>query len=892
MLGAAFSTRAIAQDADSYEIHPEGQFAGLTGHDILDASDQAAADGEAAAATGDWSEAYAAYSWASRFRRMVYLDSNPAQFDVEHHLAEAASQTSFFLYARRHFENAYENRLRLLGPDHPDTLDSLSGYASVLIELAQDKQSLSILKPALDRAESKLGPDHQLTIDLAQQYGRAMLLENRTKEAVQIFTKLLADRTRAGPADAMAVGVAATDLAMALVRMRAYDRAEPLVRQALSHFDGNKAVRRTDVARAIAARGDIALARGDPSSAETDFRLAITTLEEMGSGLPLTLELNRRLGQALLMQPAKRVLALDPLKIAVSDRAATGAIWTDSSSRKAQRLLLDAYAAQPVASSGKAFEEEAFSAMLQAFDDSADKAIISAIGRNTDGTAGDLIRAREQLVTERSRLQSDYAAAQGSGLPEARKLRVKLKLNADAILETEVQIRQEYPEFFDFLEQRALSIDDPHALLEPGEALMMIVPSELSTHVFFFTHDRRSWTQSSAGRSEIDLAVRKLLWDVGAPNDVSLIEADGWLDEMAGQGAYPYSFAEAAFLHDQLFGQIDLTGIDHIFLISDGSLAQLPLGLLVSKIPEGRSGDPETLRSADWLADRVAFSILPSLQTLHFLRNHRASGESAETSEFIGIGDPRLEGQAKTRGSSAVRRGSGALAQPFSRVFGSNAGSNQRSGADVSALRALARLPGTADELTQLWASFGSPEGNLLLEDLATETAIKSRPLRAQLIAFATHGLLAGEIRGLAEPGLVLTPPAEATPMDDGYLATSDIAALKLDAEWVILSACNTAASDGSSGSSGLSGLARSFFFAGVRNLLVSHWPVRDDVAARMTVKTVGLTRGKKALSRAKALSKAMKEIRDNPAHDSANDTWAHPNAWAPFSFVGDGSAR
>jgi len=83
------------------------------------------------------------------------------------------------------------------------------------------------------------------------------------------------------------------------------------------------------------------------------------------------------------------------------------------------------------------------------------------------------------------------------------------------------------------------------------------------------------------------------------------------------------------------------------------------------------------------------------------------------------------------------------------------------------------------------------------------------------VLTFATHGLLAGDLKGLSEPALVLTPPKEGTELDDGLLTASEVAQLKLDADWVILSACNTAAPDGTPGAEGLSGLAKAFFYAG-----------------------------------------------------------------------------
>ena len=122
----------------------------------------------------------------------------------------------------------------------------------------------------------------------------------------------------------------------------------------------------------------------------------------------------------------------------------------------------------------------------------------------------------------------------------------------------------------------------------------------------------------------------------------------------------------------------------------------------------------------------------------------------------------------------------------------------------------------------------------------------------------------------------------------DNYLSSNEIAALSINAAWVILSACNTAAGDGSDEATGLSGLARSFFFAGADRLLASHWPVRDDVAGQLTLQTLQNDSDRSGRSKAQALQQAMIAIRNDPAADTENDTWAHPSAWAPFVLVGD----
>src|SRR5262249_30223805 len=148
--------------------------------------------------------------------------------------------------------------------------------------------------------------------------------------------------------------------------------------------------------------------------------------------------------------------------------------------------------------------------------------------------------------------------------------------------------------------------------------------------------------------------------------------------------------------------------------------------------------------------------------------------------------------------------------------------------------RSWAPLPETADELCNVARDLGvDPATHLYVGARATETQIKQlsdagRLADYRIVHFATHGAVAGELTGTTEPGLILTPPEQASETDDGYLSAVEIAGLKLDADWVILSACNTAAGD-AKGADALSGLARAFFYAGARSLLVSHWAVNSD---------------------------------------------------------------
>ncbi|UPJ51799.1 CHAT domain-containing protein [Bradyrhizobium sp. 200] len=184
--------------------------------------------------------------------------------------------------------------------------------------------------------------------------------------------------------------------------------------------------------------------------------------------------------------------------------------------------------------------------------------------------------------------------------------------------------------------------------------------------------------------------------------------------------------------------------------------------------------------------------------------------------------------------------------------------------------------------------SFTPVKGEVYLGNEATEAKLKSlsesgRLEQYRILHFATHGALSGQVRGSVEPGLILTPPTTATQVDDGYLSSSEISGFKLNADWVVLSACNTAGGDASN-SEAFSGLARAFFYAGARALLVSHWPVRSDAAVAITTGAIDAMMSHPDIGRAEGLRRSLSAL------IAKGGDYAHPSAWAPFVLVGNGS--
>ncbi len=272
---------------------------------------------------------------------------------------------------------------------------------------------------------------------------------------------------------------------------------------------------------------------------------------------------------------------------------------------------------------------------------------------------------------------------------------------------------------------------------------------------------------------------------------------------------------------------------------------------------------------------RHAVTVLPSVSSL---RVRAASFVAPQP--FFGFGDPLL-GAAQAPSGGARSRGG--PTPTFRRFF-------REGHADLARLNEdFGKIPlhESADELREIAKVFGAPLTDIKLGKDATETAVKTTKLNGfRIVHFATHALVAGETANytdMAEPALVFTPPLVPSEDDDGLLTSSEIAAtLKLNADWVILSACNTADGD-KPGAEALSGLARAFFYAGAKSLLVSNWYLDTKAAVQLTTRTVQVMDQEKTMLPAEALRRAMLEMVDSPK----NIDDPYPGVWAPFIVVG-----
>jgi CHAT domain-containing protein len=354
-----------------------------------------------------------------------------------------------------------------------------------------------------------------------------------------------------------------------------------------------------------------------------------------------------------------------------------------------------------------------------------------------------------------------------------------------------------------------------------------------------------------------------------------------------------FDVAAAHELYVQILKPVEAgwKGSKNLIVATNGALGLLPLGLLPTAPAEVKA-DAEPFfagyRDVPWLARTHAVTLVPSAAALGTLRQLPPSSDKREL--MIGFGDPIFSkeqasepnsnqqvAQVATRGMPLIRR-----AAP------------QTQGVNSAQLSLLPRLPDTADELKSIAAALqADPSKALNLGTAANEATVKNTDLKKyRTIVFATHGLVPGELDGLHQPALALSAPDVAGVAGDGLLTMEEILALKLDADWVVLSACNTGTGAGA-GAEAASGLGRAFFYAGTRAILVTNWSVHSQSARELVSDLFRRQSADPKITRGEALRAAMMALLDGPGYvDDKGKTvfsYAHPLFWAPYTIIGDG---
>jgi CHAT domain-containing protein len=278
----------------------------------------------------------------------------------------------------------------------------------------------------------------------------------------------------------------------------------------------------------------------------------------------------------------------------------------------------------------------------------------------------------------------------------------------------------------------------------------------------------------------------------------------------------------------------------------------------------------------EYLGDRCAIVECESASMLRLSRGGATSAVRGNR-RLLALGDPVFSTDDQRYGRSDVE------------AFGETGASRvltRRVALDASAKEAgyvvWARLPSTGAEVRAIAARF-RPTGaaDILTGVHASESSVKRADHSAYTYeTYATHGALAGDIPGLMEPALVLSlPNMDDEPSDDGYLTMTEVFGLRLNADLVTLSACNTRMGETVPGE-GLIGMTRAFTYAGTPSVVASLWSVADESTSELMVAFYRhLQEGE---PKAEALALAKRELRRMPHY-------SHPFFWAPFVLVGEG---
>jgi CHAT domain-containing protein/Tfp pilus assembly protein PilF len=854
-------------------------------------------------AQGRYGEAEPLFRRALEARERVFSKDHPDTLASVNNLAGLYRSQGRYGEAEPLFRRALETFDRVLGKDHLHTLASVNNLAGLYQSQDRYGEAEPLWRRALEAREQVLGKDHVDTLKSAHNLAVFYQFQGRYGEAGPLFKRVLAIFDRVLGKDHPDTLESVNNLAGHYQSQGRYGEAEPLLRRAL---EARERVLGKDHPDTLASANDL----GALYFEQHDWRRAIHFWREGADGLiKRTLQSVSDVGQGLTGRKQ-------------SEAEQHGGVFKGFV-KAANRLASDEQSVEP------GLVRETFQTAQWAVSSEAAQSLAKMAGR---GATGDpklaaLARERQDLVIEWQGREELRNAALSQ--PEDKRDAAVEAEALDRLKEIEARVgdidkllSKNFPNYAALISPAPLSVEEVQTKLSGDEALVLFLdtseqkPTPEETFVWVVTKTEARWARSEFGGGKLSREVSALRCGLDSSNwlerrDLVLQDAKAGQEKsgpkttrdkcvellgttVSADELPPFDPARAHALYRGLFGQIeDLIKDKRLLITPSGPLTQLPFQVLVTEVPDLSAKGVDAYAKVKWLGARNAIAMLPSVASLRLLR----SGKQTPASDlFAGFGNPLLTGPggndksawAKQECSNAQnpkRSARRALAPELADIVSGQA-------TDVEKLRRTSPLPDTADELCAVARNLNAPGSSVYLGEHATVSQIKRLSAsgalaRVRTIHFATHGLLANETalfaKGRAEPALLMTPPAKdkANSEDDGLLKPSDVTGLKLNADWVVMSACNTAGGD--QGGEALSGLAKAFFYAGARSLLVSHWYVDSEAAVKITTGAFASLRADPRIGRDEALRRSLTALIAN------GGDFAHPAVWAPFVLVGDG---
>ncbi len=736
-------------------------------------------------------------------------------------------------------------RARVMGmaPNHPLLGRSLHALAITYKDLAEYEEADLLYRRAIEVLSESLGSDSEAVARsklehslLLSERGQVIAAQRSARQAIQAL---------ASTNSTEALGLAHSALGFALKANGVEAEAIDVFATALRYLAQAEGPHSPDLPPGLVASAELYLSQGNPDAALAAVNRAIDIQRRMGAHTlgALANALITKSMVELTMKPTQALAtAYEAIEVVAEELAQTSdqrflaALGETRGIFERYLHVTDRFRAHSSVRN-KMLEAAQYPTLT-----SVSTTIAQAAARAAGSTA-----ELSSLLEQRQRLHRQIATTEqkferiAAGLIDGDLDPHRLAALNEQLSDVSQRIRQAYPAFADHVFPRPVSLQQAQSELNADEAILTLLTTAEATYVFLIRRDALHVETTAHTESDVERMVTDIRQSI-------VFDDTGELPEFEAKTAHElYTVLLAPFF-------ALMQDVSHLVYVPDRALISLPLGLLITDPP------PAGARAQDlaFVQKRFAISTLPSLSAFVSLRS--SVPRSTAPDQLLGVGDPIL-GQAVA--NSDTRAGLGMIA--------ANVHSN------------LAPLPKTKLELDTIGQSFQRKK--LLVQGAATESALYRLPNldRFNVIVFATHGLLRNDELGVHEPALVLTPDNE----EDGLLSTGEISNLTLNADWVVLSACNTAGPDGSPRAAGLSGLAKAFFFAGARALLVSHWDVNSTAAVLITTSTIGLNRGTAKLGKAHALKHTLTRFMNG----EFGERGAHPAYWAPFVLVGDGAA-
>jgi CHAT domain-containing protein len=449
----------------------------------------------------------------------------------------------------------------------------------------------------------------------------------------------------------------------------------------------------------------------------------------------------------------------------------------------------------------------------------------------------------QEAAEERERARQRQAAL--------KQLREQLEAVDKERGELQVEIGRRFPEYQSLVNPKPPSFGELSKLLAKDEAFVSLYPFEQGTFV---------WGLGAGGRPAFHVAA------LGAPEVrdlVTRLRATLDLSENPAPAKVAFDAASSHRLYRELLLPVwPALGSPRVVTIATaGDLGQLPFAVLMTRPPES----PFDPAKAGWLLRETAVNQIATAAAFRALRESRQRAKPAGA--FFGFGDPLFKSAAApaSAASSPWKPGRGVI--------------KVGQAPDYST---MAALPETRDEILAIAKALGAdPAKDVRFGAQATRAAAMTTNLSdRRVIAFATHGLRPGDLPGLSRPALAM---AAGAPGESPLLVLDDVLTIKLNADWIVLSACNTASGDGRA-QEAFSGLARAFFFAGARSALATHWAVESLSAQQLVTRTFAHQAANRDATRAESLRHAQLEFIEG----QAGAAFVHPFFWAPYALYGD----